>query len=215
MDNKRNIVLASQSPRRRELLERLIPEFKILVDNSDEVVEDGVPPEETVRRLALQKATNVADKADNDALIIAADTMVFINGKVLGKPANETEARDMLRILSGREHYVCTGIAVVDKKNDKTFCDFERTVVHFKPLSDEEIEKYIKSGEPMDNSAVPIWNSKKNTIPEWADKAGAYGIQDIGALFVDWIKGDYFNVVGLPICKLAQVLKREFEYEIF
>lgn len=196
MDNKRNIVLASQSPRRRELLERLIPEFKILVDNSDEVVEDGVPPEETVRRLALQKATNVADKADNDALIIAADTMVFINGKVLGKPANETEARDMLRILSGREHYVCTGIAVVDKKNDKTFCDFERTVVHFKPLSDEEIEKYIKSGEPM-------------------DKAGAYGIQDIGALFVDWIKGDYFNVVGLPICKLAQVLKREFEYEIF
>ncbi len=196
MDNKRKIVLASQSPRRRELLQRLIPEFEIIVDNSDEVVEDGVPPEETVRRLALQKATNVADKASDDALIIAADTMVFINGRVLGKPADEDEARNMLRVLSGREHYVCTGIAIVDNKSGKTVCDFERTVVHFKPLSDEETEKYIQSGEPM-------------------DKAGAYGIQDIGALFVDWIKGDYFNVVGLPVCKLAQVLKREFEYEIF
>lgn len=196
MDNERRIVLASQSPRRRELLGRLINEFDILADNSEELVEEGIPPEETVRRLALQKATNVADEAAEDALIIAADTMVFINGKVLGKPKDENDARDMLRILSGREHYVCTGIAVVDKKSGKTFCDFERTVVHFKPLSDEEIEKYIQSGEPM-------------------DKAGAYGIQDIGALFVDWIKGDYFNVVGLPICRLSQILKREFDYEIF
>ncbi len=92
MDKKRNIVLASQSPRRRELLARLVPEFNIIVDNSEEVVEDGVPPEETVRRLALQKATNVADKAAEDALVIAADTMVFINGRVLGKPADENEA---------------------------------------------------------------------------------------------------------------------------
>ena len=122
--------------------------------------------------------------------------MVFIDGKILGKPADAAEAAEMLRTLSGRDHHVCTGIAVIDNAIGKSFCCFERTLVHFKHLTDSEIERYIASGEPM-------------------DKAGAYGIQGKGALFVEWIKGDYFNVVGLPLCRLAQVLKEEFDFDIY
>ena len=99
-------------------------------------------------------------------------------------------------MLSGRDHHVCTGLAIIDNESKKSYCGFERTAVHFRHLEDEEIERYIATGEPM-------------------DKAGAYGIQNIGALFVEGIKGDYFNVVGLPLCKLGQVLKEEFGYELF
>lgn len=195
MNSKRKIVLASQSPRRRELLAGLISDFEIITDNSEEVVDPELLPEEVVKMLAMQKAQNVAAKADADAIIIAADTVVFIDGKILGKPKDEDDAAAMLRRLSGREHHVCTGIAVVDNKTGKAVSDIQRTAVCFKPLSDGEIDRYIATGEPM-------------------DKAGAYGIQNLGALFVEGIKGDYFNVVGLPICRLAQVLKREFNYNI-
>lgn len=196
MINERNIVLASQSPRRRELLGGLVSNLTIMPDTSEEVVEDGATPEETVKKLALQKARNVSAKAESDALVIAADTVVFIDGKILGKPQDEKEAAAMLRLLSGREHHVCTGIAIIDNAAAKRYSCFERTVVHFKHLSDAEIERYISTGEPM-------------------DKAGAYGIQDIGALFVESIRGDYFNVVGLPLCRLAQILKDEFNCELF
>lgn len=195
MNSKRKIVLASQSPRRRELLAGLIPDFEIITDNSEEVVDPELLPEEVVKKLAMQKAQNVAKKADTDAIIIAADTIVFIDGQILGKPKDEADAAVMLRKLSGREHHVCTGIAVVDNKTGKAVSDIQRTAVCFKPLSDGEIDRYIATGEPM-------------------DKAGAYGIQNLGALFVEGIKGDYFNVVGLPVCRLAQVLKREFNYNI-
>lgn len=196
MKSERIVVLASQSPRRRELLAGFISEFEVIADNSEEIVIPDVPPEETVRRLALQKAENVAEKCAPNALVIAADTIVYIDGRILGKPAGEEEAAEMLHMLSGREHHVCTGFAVVDKKIGKTLCDFERTVVRFRHLSEEEIARYIKSGEPM-------------------DKAGAYGIQDIGALFVEGIRGDYFNVVGFPLCALSKMLKNEFDFELF
>lgn len=192
---KRKIVLASQSPRRRELLQGLIPDFEIIVDNSDEVADPGLTPEELVKSLALQKAQNVARVANKDALVIGADTVVCVDGRILGKPKSEREAKEMLSLLSGREHHVCTGFAVVDNATDKTICDFERTVVRFKVLTDEEIERYISSGEPM-------------------DKAGAYGIQGTGALFVEGIKGDYFNVVGLPLCALFKSLKENFNYQL-
>lgn len=196
MTDTRKVVLASQSPRRRELLSDLIPEFKIMPDNSAEIMDESAAPEEVVKRLAMQKAKNVSACAESDEIVIAADTVVFIDGKILGKPINAAEAAQMLKTLSGREHHVCTGIAVIDNAIGKSYCCFERTLVHFKHLSDSEIERYIASGEPM-------------------DKAGAYGIQGKGALFVEWIKGDYFNVVGLPLCRLAQVLKEEFDFDIY
>lgn len=196
MTDTRKVVLASQSPRRRELLSDLISGFRIIPDNSAEIMDESATPEETVKRLAMQKAKNVAACAASDEIVIAADTVVFIDGKILGKPIDAAEAAEMLRTLSGREHHVCTGIAIIDNAIGKSFCCFERTLVHFKHLSDAEIERYITSGEPM-------------------DKAGAYGIQGKGALFVEWIKGDYFNVVGLPLCRLAQVLKEEFDFDIY
>ena len=192
----RKIILASKSPRRKELLSEFIRDFEIIPDNSDEVVDNSLPPEEAVRRIAAKKAENVAKKIDGSALIIAADTVVFIDGVIMGKPTDEKNAKEMLRSLSGREHHVCTGIAVIDTESGKTASDFERTAVHFKHLSDDEIDRYIKTGEPM-------------------DKAGAYGIQNIGALFVEGIKGDYFNVVGLPLCKLSQLLLNEFDFRLF
>lgn len=195
MNSNRKIVLASASPRRRELLEGLISNFEVIPDNSEEVTEPDLLPEEVVKKLATQKAQNVAAVADREAIIIGADTVVFIDGIILGKPKDEAEAAEMLHRLSGREHHVCTGIAVVDNKTGKTVSDIQRTAVYFKPLSDGEIDRYIATGEPM-------------------DKAGAYGIQNLGALFVESIRGDYFNVVGLPVCRLAQILRREFNYNI-
>ncbi len=195
MSEKKRIVLASQSPRRRELLGGLISEFDIMIDTTEEVAAPDLTPEELVKCLALQKAQNVAKMADGDALVIGADTVVCIDGRVLGKPKDEAEAKEMLKLLSGREHHVCTGFAIVDNTTGETVRDFERTVVKFRLLTDDEIEKYIKSGEPM-------------------DKAGAYGIQGVGALFVEGIKGDYFNVVGLPLCTLFKSLKENFNYEV-
>lgn len=185
----RKIVLASKSPRRRELLSEFVSDFDIIADDAEEITEDGITPEETVRNLAMQKARNVAKKADESALVIGADTVVFIDGKILGKPANKEEASEMLHMLSGRDHHVCTGLAIIDNESKKSYCGFERTAVHFRHLEDEEIERYIATGEPM-------------------DKAGAYGIQGKCAIFVDKINGDYNNVVGLPVAAIYRELKK-------
>lgn len=120
----RKIVLASKSPRRRELLSGFVDDFEIISDDSEEVIEEGITPEETVQRLAMQKARNVSEKTDAEALIIGADTVVFIDGKILGKPANGAEASEMLHMLSGRDHHVCTGLAVIDNKTQKSYCGF-------------------------------------------------------------------------------------------
>lgn len=184
----RKIILASASPRRQELIGRLIPDFKVMTDNSPEEVIIGEKPEETVKRLAKQKAENIAKEITDDAVVIAADTMVALDGQVLGKPCDEKEAYNMLQMLSGNMHQVYTGVAVIDTKSGKIINEYETTGVKFRTLLDEEIKAYIKSGEPM-------------------DKAGAYGIQELGALFIQGIEGDYFNVVGLPLCRLGRILK--------
>lgn len=191
----KNIVLASQSPRRRDLLAGLVPEFKIITDDSEEVMRDGEQPFDMVCRLARQKAENVAAKLNEDALVLAADTVVALDGRVLGKPSDEEEAFSMLSALSGREHRVFTGIAITDTGSKKRYSDFECTKVKFRELTDEEIRNYIASGEPM-------------------DKAGSYGIQELGALLVEGVDGDYFNVVGLPLCKLGKILKEEFNIDL-
>ena len=180
------IVLASGSPRRRELLERIgITGFKVSAPNVDESVEDGLSPAEIVEQLSLRKARAAAKKAGPSDLIIAADTVVALDGAVLGKPWDKGAAFAMLTALSGREHHVFTGVTVLRGEEAATL--HEETAVTFRQLTPEEIRGYIATGEPM-------------------DKAGAYGIQGIGALLVSGIRGDYCNVMGLPVFRLGQIL---------
>lgn len=183
-----NIILASASPRRRELLERMgIEEFDIIVSDADETLEEGLSPAEQVERLSRIKAAAVAaEAAVPDALIIAADTVVALDGTILGKPADEEDAFRMLSALSGVRHHVYTGVTVM--QGDKVLTRHETTSVDFRSLEPEEVELYIATGECM-------------------DKAGAYGIQGYGALLVEGINGDYYNVMGLPVVCLARMLK--------
>lgn len=184
-------VLASQSPRRKELLSALGLDFRVLVDTSPETVDGLNPPHIVVQSLARQKAEHILPNCFENEIIIAADTVVVLNNQILGKPADENIASEMLHSLSGNTHQVYTGICVIDVSSQKIYTDYESTYVTFKHLSDSEITAYIKSGEPM-------------------DKAGGYGIQELGALFVEKIDGDYFTVMGLPLCKLGKILKNEF-----
>lgn len=183
------IILASQSPRRKELLERMgIREFDILSPGVDEDISESLPPEELVERLSQRKAQAVAGRLrdrDAGAVIIAADTVVALEGTVLGKPADERSAFTMLSALSGQRHQVHTGLTVIRGETRVTL--HETTEVWFRELQPEEIDCYIATGEPM-------------------DKAGAYGIQGYGALLVEGIQGDYYNVMGLPVCRLGRVL---------
>ena len=183
-----NIILASQSPRRKELLGRMgIRDFETISPNVDESVFHGLPPEELVRRLSAEKAAAVAGRAGEDAIVIAADTVVALEGAVLGKPADELDAFKMLSALSGVRHQVYTGVTVCRGGEKQTA--HEVTDVTFRELSEEEIEHYIATGEPM-------------------DKAGAYGIQGYGALLIQGISGDYYHVMGLPVCRLSGMLAR-------
>lgn len=183
-----NIILASASPRRRELLERMgISSFRVIVSDADETLEAGLSPAMQVERLSRIKARAVVDEAaDPGAVIIAADTVVALDGAILGKPADGEDARRMLSALSGVEHHVYTGVTVIQGKTALT--RHEVTAVRFRPLTEQEIEWYIATGECM-------------------DKAGAYGIQGYGALLVEGIRGDYYNVMGLPVVCLAGMLK--------
>ena len=182
------IILASQSPRRKELLERMgIRDFETISPNVDESAFHGLPPEELVRRLSAEKAAAVAGKGGEDAIVIAADTVVALEGAVLGKPADELDAFKMLSALSGVRHQVYTGVTVCRGGEKQTA--HEVTDVTFRELSEREIEDYIATGEPM-------------------DKAGAYGIQGYGALLIQGISGDYYNVMGLPVCRLSGMLSR-------
>ena len=181
-----DIILASQSPRRRELLERMGVEFRVVTPDIDERMERELPPDELVRRISAEKARAVAAQAGPDAIVIAADTVVALDGAVLGKPADELEAFKMLSTLSGCRHQVYTGLTVLRGKEMHTVS--EETAVTFRELSEKEITNYIRTGEPM-------------------DKAGAYGIQGYGALLVEGIQGDYYNVMGLPVCRLGGLLK--------
>lgn len=183
-----NIILASQSPRRRELLARMgIPHFDVIPAREEEQTDPTLPAGRLVKALAQQKAREVAARVPPDAIVIAADTVVAIDGEILGKPHSPAEAAEMLQKLSGRQHTVCTGVAV--RQNDVELVEGESAQVRFRPLSPQEIATYIATGEPM-------------------DKAGAYGVQGYGCLFVEGIVGDYYNVMGLPVCRLGRMLAR-------
>lgn len=192
------VILASASPRRKELLANMGIDFSVVVSDADESAADSnVPPGIYVQQLSLLKAVAVAEKVINNknALIIAADTVVVNENKILGKPENEQEAFKMLSELSGKTHQVYTGFCVLRAKDAYTVCKHVCTEVTFKKLSDQQITDYIKTKEPM-------------------DKAGAYGIQGLGAMLVEKINGDYFNVVGLPVSALADILEQEFEFKL-
>ena len=179
-----NLILASQSPRRRELLGLTGLPFIVRAADIDETMDPGRAPFDEVARVSRLKAEAVARKPED--VVIAADTIVVCGGEVLGKPRNEADAFRILSLLSGRHHEVMTGMTVVC--GDKVITHTEVTKIHFRELHPEEIRAYIASGEPM-------------------DKAGAYGIQGGAALFADEMVGDYYNVMGLPVCRLAVILR--------
>ena len=179
------IVLASQSPRRRELLGKMGLEFTTKSPEIDEEAIHGLPAQELVKALSRAKALHIAKNEDKDTIVIGSDTVVVLDGKILGKPADRQEAEEMLIALSGRSHEVCTGVTVC--QGDKVVSQAEVTQVTFRALTPEEVQRYGRTGEPM-------------------DKAGAYGIQGYGALLVEGIRGDYSSVVGLPVCRLGRIL---------
>lgn len=178
------LILASQSPRRRDLLQLLQVAFTVRPADIDEAMDPTKPPEQEVARVSKLKAE--ATSREPGDVVIAADTIVVLEDRVLGKPADKAEAISMLRALSGRDHQVMTGITVLRGSNAITHTEI--TDVHFRPLTEEEIFRYVETGEPM-------------------DKAGAYGIQGFAAPFVEGIRGDYYNVMGLPVCRLEQMLR--------
>lgn len=180
-----NIILASSSPRRKELLKLIFSEFTIRPSDIIEDVPQDIDCEHTAAYLASKKANSII-RQPND-LIIGCDTVVVAENRILGKPLNRDECREMLRQLSGKTHSVYTGVSIIVNDNEVSFT--EKTYVTFLEISDDEIENYINTGEPF-------------------DKAGGYGIQGKGALFVKSIKGDYFNVVGLPVARLNCELKK-------
>jgi septum formation protein len=179
------IILASGSPRRKELLEQIGIEFKVIKSECDEDFDESLSPDEAVKVLSLRKSRDVFERTGG--IVIGADTVVAIDGRILGKPKDEEDAFDMLKLLSGRTHSVFTGLTVIKSKADITTVSVE-TKVTFKELDDNVIREYISTGEPM-------------------DKAGAYGIQAKGEVFAEKIDGDFFNVVGLPVSKLWDILK--------
>lgn len=179
------LILASQSPRRRELMGLLRTPFTVRIADIDEKMDPGKAPFDEVARVSRMKAEAVP-RGPGD-VVIAADTIVVCGGQILGKPRDAADARRMLRLLSGKDHQVMTGLCILTDTDCRT-CT-EVTDIHFRELSDREIDDYIRTGEPM-------------------DKAGSYGIQGGAALFVEKIVGDYFNVVGLPVCRLGQLLRQ-------
>ena len=184
------IVLASGSPRRLELLKMIgIRDFAVIPDTSEETLPPGLTPEQTVCNIALAKALNVSRLCGADDVIIAADTLVYLDGEPISKPEDAQDAASILRRLSNRRHDVYTGVVI--KKGDTHETGVEATSVFFREITDDEIAAYIETGEPM-------------------DKAGAYAAQGRAAVFVERIEGDFFNVMGLPLCRLHTMLKEHY-----
>lgn len=190
----RKIILASQSPRRIEMLSSYVKELSVYVPDTEETVDENDMPETTVMKIALEKALKVADFCTEKGIIIAADTVVYLN-KIMGKPKDYYDGFEMLKILSGKRHSVFTGVCIIDNENNKKVIDYEETFVEFNELSDDFIRKYLETGE-------------------YKDKAGAYGIQGYGELLVKGINGCYNNVKGLPLVKLNNLLTKHFSYNL-
>lgn len=192
MTKLRRVILASSSPRRIELLKQFGIEFEIIPSNVDESIDQSLLVEENVMQLAKKKAQEVFNKLGEDSkqsLVIAADTVVFVEGVILGKPSNEDEAFWMLRKISGKWHTVYTGVCIIDGPSERILVEYEKSNVYIKQMSDEEILNYISTKEPF-------------------DKAGAYAIQGFGSLIVERIEGCFYNVVGLPLYKLNIMLQK-------
>ncbi|TCZ75166.1 septum formation inhibitor Maf [Paenibacillus albiflavus] len=187
------LILASSSPRRKELLSGLGLSYVIDVSDVDESFEPGTSPKDVVMMLAMRKATAVADK-HQEGLVIGADTIVVCDDEILGKPLHDEDARSMLTKLQGRQHQVFSGVAIVNAATGESKVEASCTEVVMRALSDEQIHKYVQSGEPR-------------------DKAGSYAIQGLGSTIVERIHGDYFTVVGLPLCLLNEMLA-EFGLEV-
>ncbi len=187
------IILASGSPRRKELLKLIVPEFEIIVSEDEEVLQDNLKPEEQVTRLSYLKAKNVFDKTNGDRIVIGSDTVVTKKEKIYGKPKSREHAKQMIKeLLEGDKiHYIITGLSIIIQKNGeyKEYKTFDRVKVQFKDITDNEIEKWIDTGNAM-------------------DKAGAYGIQNEFCVFVEKIDGNYTSVVGLPTHKVYDIIKQ-------
>lgn len=180
-----DIILASASPRRKALLTQMGLSFQVIVSDADETVDEALSPARQVEIISRRKAQAVAETVGEGKLVVAADTIVALDGSVMGKPHGTGDAVAMLRRLQGRTHEVYTGLTL--QQGDRVTTHVERTAVTFRPVSEKEIAAYVATGEPM-------------------DKAGAYGIQGRGGVFVERIEGDYFNVMGLPVCALGKAL---------
>jgi septum formation protein len=188
MSNIKTIILASASPRRKEIFEKTGLKFGIDASRYEEKTGIGLKPNDLAKFLSREKAREVARRHKN-ALVIAADTIVVLRGRVFGKPSDREEAKKMLSFFSGKTHSVITGFTIIDTASKKELSGSIRSKVFFKRLTEDEIEAYIGSGEPL-------------------DKAGAYGIQGLGAVLIKRIEGDFFNVMGLPLNALAESLKK-------
>jgi septum formation protein len=184
----KTIILASASPRRKELLEKINLKFEVDASDCEENIDPGLEPREIVRQLSIQKAKTVEARHKN-SIIIAADTVGVMGDRILGKPHTKDEARKMLHEISGKSHLVITGFSIIDTTTDKIVTRTVDTRVYIKKLTREEIDAYVKTGEPL-------------------DKAGAYAIQGMGAVMVEKIEGDYYNVMGLPLNALTEALKK-------
>lgn len=187
------VILASASPRRRDILNMMGLPFRVEVSGAEETMEESMTPELFVEQISLRKAAEVAKKQKQNALVIAADTVVVLDDTIVTKPKDEADAVQILTRLSGRAHRVLTGLSVIRLSDGKAVSVCEETKVHFRALSEEEIFSYVQTGEPM-------------------DKAGAYGLQGRACVFAERIEGDFFNVIGLPACRLAKILKEEFDF---
>lgn len=190
----RTIILASNSPRRKEIFKNLGVDFQTIGSNIEEKVDEQLSPIEIAKHFSYIKAKDVSTKLEGDYIVIGADTIVEYN-KILGKPRNEQDAYNMLKFLSGKIHRVITGFAIIDCLTGQQFVDYESTKVYFKNLREEEIRSYIATGE-------------------YIGKAGAYAIQGKASLFIKKIEGDYFNVVGLPVFKLGVALYDNFNISL-
>ena len=182
----KHIILASASPRRKEILELADLEFDVMPSDAQEIT-TKTAPNEVVMELASIKAKDIYKKSEKQSMIVGADTVVAYQGQILGKPTDEADAKRMLTMLSGQTHEVYTGVCVIEDGKTKTF--YEETKVTFYEISEDEIERYIETGEPM-------------------DKAGSYGIQGKAAVFIKGIEGDYYNVVGFPIARFLQEIRK-------
>lgn len=182
----KHIILASASPRRKEILELADLEFDVMPSDAQEIT-TKTAPNEVVMELASIKAKDIYKKSEKQSMIVGADTVVAYQGQILGKPTDKADAKRMLTMLSGQTHEVYTGVCVIEDGKTKTF--YEETKVTFYEISDEQIDHYIKTGEPM-------------------DKAGSYGIQGKAAVFIKGIEGDYYNVVGFPIARFLQEITK-------